>query len=63
MSRSVFVVVAGVLLAFAHCTEDTTFDSRFMYEYRVLQKMVHLEDDNQDLRNTVTNLMQRLEGT
>jgi len=34
-----------------------------MYEYRVIQKMVRLEDDNQDLRHTVTNLIQRLEGT
>jgi len=45
MSRNVLVVVAGFLVAMAHCTEDTTFDSRFMYEYRVLQKMIRLEDD------------------
>jgi len=63
MPRGVFVVLAGVLVAMAHSTEDTTFDSRFMYEYRVIQKMVNLEDDNQDLRNTVTDLIQRLEGT
>ena len=64
MSRNVFVrvVLAGVLVAMTHCTEDTIFDSRFMLEYRVLQKMVHLEDDNQNLRNTVTILLQRLEG-
>ena len=64
-ARNVFVhgVLGGVLLALTHCTEHTMLDSRFMYEYRVLQKMVHLEDDNYDLRNTETDFLQCLEGT
>jgi len=61
MSRSVVVVLAGVLVAMAHCIEDTSFESRFMNAYRDIRKMFHLEDDHQDL-NADESLMQRMEG-
>jgi len=62
MARNAFVVFAGVLLATALCTGQTTVDSSLMCEYQLIEKVVHLEVDNQDLRSTVANLIQRLEG-
>jgi len=62
MARNAFVVIVGVLLATALCTGQTTVDSSLMCEYQLIEKVVHLEVDNQDLRSTVANLIQRLEG-
>ena len=43
-------------------SEDGTPDSRFEYEYKVLQKLVMLEMDKNELWGLVTNLTARLEG-
>ncbi|XP_052799291.1 uncharacterized protein LOC128230904 [Mya arenaria] len=42
--------------------EDGTFESRFEYEYKVLQKLIVLEMEKTELRGMVTALTTSLEG-
>jgi len=56
-------VLVSVFVATTNGVNDTVFDSRFEYEYRVIEKLVQLENDNRFLRNIVANLTEKLEGT
>jgi len=57
------VLLVSVFAATTNGINDTVFDSRFEYEYRVIEKLVQLENDNRVLRNIVANLTEKLEGT
>jgi len=61
---NIFIVVLLATLFGSHvdCTNDTSFDGRFEYEYKVIQKLVQLENNDRTLSDTVLEIRRTLEG-